>query len=276
MSLTSEQEQVVRELREAMSELNHALSCKGRDAVSERLDDAFTKMESLFYEDQKLREWVSQTQSALEQAQRERDEALALISNDTSEVVLTEVDELRAALQDALNLFDEADKASDSKSTVCTAERREAWVKALAVRSEQAIKVRKLIKQRDELQAKLVVMESALKEAKRDADQMVSQVKVSNDAANLFRNKLLASEAAGAEMREALICFVDSCDTNSDNYIGGIPRLKVESALSTTCGTALLAERERHVKALEEISDENKCWSAPRAAAIAREALKEK
>ena len=70
------------------------------------------------------------------------------MSNDTSEIVLTEIDELRVALQDAINLFDEADKAPDSKSTICTAERREAWVKALTIRGNDTVSTLK--KERDE------------------------------------------------------------------------------------------------------------------------------
>lgn len=63
--------------------------------------------------------------------------------------------------------------------------------------------------------------------------------------------KLAQSEAAGAEMRSALERAHEWNQDEDDEYQSRGIYLIITTALSTSCGTAFLAQRARHVKALE-------------------------
>ena len=105
------------------------------------------------------------------------------------------------------------------------------------------------LKERDELQAKL-----ALESRNREVFEK-ENVKLREDYIKTAAT-LAQSEAAGAEMREALEGCNEMFDTYGHTSESPCQRDKeivvnMLKALSSTCGTAFLAERERHVKALE-------------------------
>lgn len=65
--------------------------------------------------------------------------------------------------------------------------------------------------------------------------------------ARQLERELREVEAGAAVMRSAIIEFMSSCTDDSSNYVGGVERLKLESALSTNTGREMLEEHQEAV-----------------------------
>lgn len=89
-------------------------------------------------------------------------------------------------------------------------------------------------------------------ERKPTESQTVVELQSALRRIDILEAKLLASEAVVAELKDVLSLHNERAKKEQRYlYIATELHGKTNKALSTTCGTAFLAERERHVKALE-------------------------
>lgn len=115
--------------------------------------------------------------------------------------------------------------------------------------SQTVVELQSALRRIDILEAKLLASEAAHNEAKEEIHHL--QIELGQ-----CERKCAQSEAAGAEMRECLRACLQ-CDKQRTVFATstqlGMIRDRIKYCLSTTCGQSFLAERERHVKAIERL-----------------------
>lgn len=116
--------------------------------------------------------------------------------------------------------------------------------------SQTVVELQSALRRIDILEAKLLASEAAHNEAKEEIHHL--QIELGQ-----CEKKYAQSEAGGAEMRCCIASHIYvgnhcmSCGAHAE--MKHTIDCKIAQALSTTCGQSFLAERERHVKALERL-----------------------
>lgn len=115
-------------------------------------------------------------------------------------------------------------------------------------------------REHEDLRAKLLASEAAHNEAKEEIHHL--QIELGQ-----CEKKYAQSEAGGAEMRATLkLCWLDEklIHAEEDERRISEHNKRIDHALSTSCGQSFLDERERYVKTLRRIDEENPPTEKPK------------